>query len=441
MKSRNIFLTCILALLVPAAALAQSAAQEQDINDLRKQLQELREQMARAQRRIDELEKAKANAEASSSPRLAQNQNSPSSGPVARPAPAPDKLAAPKSPTTFASGDWTFKLGGFVKLDLIHDFNAIGSTDTFNVRTVPVDGSPGANTRIHARETRLALSMAGPVNGHDLKLVVEGDFYGANNVIRMRHAYGQWDHWLFGQTWSTFMDEDNIPNTIDFETPLAAPFVRQPLVRFTTNLSKHTQLAFGVEDPDPEVVAPTGVAGKTEKTLPDFTGRFRWNNTRGHLQLSGFVSQTRFRPNKGEPADVTIGGVLASARYRSFGRDTVYGQFSYGPGLGRYRGDVSAAPDASGRMRAVEVIAMTAGYEHYWSPRWFSNIVASPAWVLSDLADPNHRFNYVAANLRYWFLDNRAWAGVEYLYGLRETRSEAQGHANRIQAAVRINFP
>ena len=82
--------------------------------------------------------------------------------------------------------------------------------------------------------------------------------------------------------------------------------MRQALARFTTNLSKHTQLAFGVEDPDPEVVAPRGVVGKTEKTLPDFTGRFRWNNDRGHIQLSGFLSQTRFRPNKGEPTDVMI---------------------------------------------------------------------------------------------------------------------------------------
>jgi len=159
------------------------------------------------------------------------------------------------------------------------------------------------------------------------------------------------------------------------------------------------------------------------------------------VQLSGFVSRTRFRPNIGDPTDVTIGGVLVSARYRSFGRDTVYAQFSYGPGLGRYRGDVSAAPDASGKLKAVEVTALTAGYEHYWSPRWSSNIVASPAWVLSHLADPNRRFDYVAANLRYWFLENRGWAGLEYLYGLKETRNEMQGHANRIQAALRINFP
>ena len=443
MDISKIALTGLLALLVPAGALAQSPAPNPDVTDLQKQLQEMRAQMARMQNRIDEIEKAKASTDASSPGQVAQNQKSPSAAPLAQPVALPAKPLAPKSPTTFTSGDWTLKIGGYVKLDMIHDFNAIGSTDSFNVLTIPVDRTLGTNMRIHARETRLSLSMVGPVQGHDLKLFIEGDFYGANNVVRLRHAYGQWGHWLFGQTWSTFMDEDNIPNTIDSETPLAAPFVRQALARFTTSLSKHTQLSFGVEDPDPEVVAPRGIVGKTEKTLPDFTGRFRWNNSRGHVQLSGFVSQTRFRPDKKPPTDVMIYGGLASARFRMFTRDAIYAQASYGPGLGRYRGDVSVAPDASNRLQAVKVAAVTAGYEHYWSPRWSTNLVASPAWIINKDLGPtfNHRFDYLAANLRYWFLEKQAWVGIEYLYGRRELLNSASGSTNRIQASVRINLP
>ena len=220
----------------------------------------------------------------------------------------------------------------------------------------------------------------GPVEGRDLKLFVEGDFYGTANGFRLRHAYGEYGPLLAGQTWTTFMDEANIPNTIDFETPLAAPLVRQGLLRLTARPSQRTLLALGIEESDPEVLPPRGVAGKTEKTLPDFTGRFRFTNGRGHVQLSGFVGQTRFRPDKGEPTDVTIYGGLASARFRTLLRDVAYAQFSYGPGLGRYRGDLSAAPDADGQLKAVKVMALTLGYEHYWAARWSSNFVASPAW-------------------------------------------------------------
>jgi hypothetical protein len=60
---------------------------------------------------------------------------------------------------------------------------------------------------------------------------------------------------------------------------------------------------------------------------------------------------------------------------------------------------------------------------------------------LGDPATFNRRLDYVAANLRYWFLEERAWLGGEYLYGLREVRSRDRGSANRLQLAVHFNIP
>jgi hypothetical protein len=306
-----------------------------------------------------------------------------------------------------------------------------------------VAGSEGTNTRIHARETRLSLGIGGPASGRDLELFLEGDFYGTGNTFRMRHAYAQYGVLLAGQTWTTFMDETNIPPTIDFETPLAAPFVRQGLLRITTGLSRRSDLAFAVEESDPEILVPPGTLGVTEKTWPDLVARFRYTNSRAHFQLSGFMGQTRFRADTGAASDVVIGGLLASAGLRLLERDAAYFEVGYGPGLGRYRGAPSAALDASGHLGSVDVIGLTAGYLHYWSPRWSSNAVVSPAWVLSEVGDPatsNDSFNYLAVNLQYWFLDQRAWVGGEYLYGRRELRSGAHGSGNRIQVATCFNI-
>jgi hypothetical protein len=169
---------------------------------------------------------------------------------------------------------WEVSLGGFVKLSLIHDFDAIGSPDVFDPRSIPVDGSKGTNTRITARETRLSLGIEGPVEGRDLELFLEGDFFGpgtgTGNTFRLRHAYARYGALLAGQTWTTFMDERNIPPTIDFEHALAAPLVRQGLLRVTTGLSKRSDLAFAVEESDPEVLVPPGVQGAPEKPWPDF---------------------------------------------------------------------------------------------------------------------------------------------------------------------------
>ena len=51
--------------------------------------------------------------------------------------------------------------------------------------------------------------------------------------FRIRHAYGTFGGLLVGQTWSTFMDLDNYPETVDFNGPTGATFIRQPLVRYS----------------------------------------------------------------------------------------------------------------------------------------------------------------------------------------------------------------
>jgi hypothetical protein len=349
-----------------------------------------------------------------------------------------------RPPATFYGGDWGFTIGGRIKLDMIHDFDAITSTDSFDPRTIVVPETAGTNWRIHAREARLSLGIAGPANGRQLRMFIEGDFYGTGNAFRLRHAYGQYGVLLVGQTWSTFMDEDNVPNTIDFETPLAAPLVRQGLVRLTFPVSQSAMVAFGVEEADPEVVSPAGVSGAVEKPMPDITARFRFTGGAGHVQLSGFVGKTRYRATGGDTDDAMIGGVLLSGRLRLFGSDAAYTQVAYGPGLGRYRGGVSAAPDVSNNLTAVEAFALTTGYEHWWSDRWSSNVVFSPAWALDDIGvmgTANTQLTYAAANLFYWFIPNRAWVGGEYLFGRREVSGGTRATANRIQFAVRFNIP
>lgn len=113
---------------------------------------------------------------------------SPEPTPTPAPQPLPTPTPSPEPPTTFSVGSWGFKIDGYVKLDAIHDFDPIGSTDTFNPRTIPVTGAEGTNTRIHGKESRLDLTILGPVEGRDLKLVVEGDFSGSGNTVRLRHA-------------------------------------------------------------------------------------------------------------------------------------------------------------------------------------------------------------------------------------------------------------
>jgi hypothetical protein len=360
---------------------------------------------------------------------------------------SPQTPAQPPTPESkpdgFTVGGFVFKPGGRVKLDLIRDFDPITSEDSFDPRTIAVDDSDGTNSVLHARETRLFLDIRGPVEGKELRMYVETDFYGSSSVFRLRHAYGTYGGLLAGQTWSTFLDENNMPNTIDFESPIAFPSIRQAQVRWTQKLGDTASWSVAVEDNKSSITIPDE-PGKAEYPMPDLATRLRWQGSRAHVHGALFLGKARFRPTAGEPDNVTLWGGNLSSKVKTVGRDYAYAQFTFGDGVGRYRGGVTAVPDASGELHAVGLVALMGGYEHFWASRYSSNVVYSVVSSPDEdfYADTfNKRLDYAAVNLLYWFLPNRAWAGVEYLYGRREVVGGDVGNANRVQFAVRFNLP
>jgi hypothetical protein len=340
-------------------------------------------------------------------------------------------------------GAFVFKPGGRVKLDVIRDFKPIGSEDSFDTRTIPVDGSSGANSNIHAKETRLNLDIRGEVEEHELRMFIETDFYGTSSALRLRHAYGTWNGLLAGQTWSTFMDDDNLPRTIDFESPTAFAQIRQAQARWTQKFGFVTWSA-AVEDNKSAITIPPTIPGKAEYPMPDVVTRFRFDVPRGHVTTSAFIGAARFRPTVGEPDSVTLWGTMVSAKFDTFGRDYIYGVTTLGQGIGRYRGGVTAVPDDTGALHAVGGIAFMGGYEHFWRERWSTNAVYSVADTSDEAfytSAVNKQLHYSAVNLLYWFLGDRAWTGVEYIYGQRQVFGGDDGSAHRVQYAVRFNLP
>ena len=191
--------------------------------------------------------------------------------------------ATPPAFDGFKMGTFTFKPGGRIKLDVIRDFDPIGSEDSFDPRTIPVDGSEGTNSQVHARETRLSLDMRGPVEGSELRMFVETDFYGSGNALRLRHAYGSYKGLLAGQTWSTFVDDANMPNTIDFESPMAFPSIRQARRVSPTKLSEITSWSIAVEDNKSSINHARGRPGQGGVPMPTWP---RASSSKGHAATS-----------------------------------------------------------------------------------------------------------------------------------------------------------
>ena len=333
-------------------------------------------------------------------------------------------------------------LKGYVKFDLIQDFNPINSPSFFDVSKIPTDGSKGTNTHLQANETRLILDFKTPAGKTDLRTYVEGDFYGTNGAFRLRHAYLEvGGKLLAGQYWSNFMDENIIPPTLDFEKPTAYAFVRHGMIRYKITTSKHSYIGLALEEPLIDVQAPAQ-PGKMESLLPDFTARYRYTNTWGHIQLSGFVGVVRFRPTIGSTESTGIFGVNLSGQLNFSKKDYFIYQVIAGPGVSRYRAGKYAAPDANDDLEPISGMGYTAGIRHYWSPTVSSLIVANYGEEDNNSAQPGSDIKssfYGAANV-IWQFHKSAFAGIEYLHGGRKNINDDDGKANRLQFSIQVDI-
>jgi hypothetical protein len=352
-----------------------------------------------------------------------------------------DTTTLPKGWFMLPGTDVRMKFGGYVKLDAIHDFKPIGSPDFFNVATIPVDGSTGSSTHLHAKETRLIIDVRTPSVYGDVRGYVETDFYGSGTSLRIRRAFVDlFDHVLAGQEWSTFMDEDIIPNTLDYEKPGAYAFLRLPMIRFHATMSNTFTVAVALEDPD---VSVTNATGTVRTPVPALTARARIHGTWGHIQLSGGLETVTYAPTSGGEQSTAIyaGNLSGSLR---FGQDKLTFQVLGGPGSAKYRGGESAAciVDQAGTLQAVSGWGATLGYEHRWSDAFSSLVLGN---VGSDDVEQftndalTRTVGYGVVNLLWHYLPG-SFCGIEYLYGERSVVGGQNGTASRLQASIRYAF-
>lgn len=355
-------------------------------------------------------------------------------GTSAVPVPAPLPAGYPPRKS---EPELTLTLGGFVKADLLHDFSPIDSTDSFNPTTIPTDGLAGQNTRLHARQTRLNVTALRPVEGGDLKIFVEGDFFGDRNAFRLRHAYGEHGPWLIGQTWTTFTLIEALPPTLDFETPIAFILLRQTQIRWTHALDERWSFAGALENPE-TVFEPTDIPpGDPLQPWPHGVVRIRRTDDWGQLQLAAVMQDLAYRDPAGDIQNVFGWGVNVSGWAQATERDKLFVQWGVGDGSGSYRGNANAVVE-NGRLRSLGSLGWTVGWEHRYAETLRGDVVFSHGAIDKPPGVPPRAFaasDYLAVNL-IWTPLRKVDCGVEYLYGTRTDQDGRRGDAHRVQAAV-----
>lgn len=357
-------------------------------------------------------------------------------------------------------GNTTISFGGFIKADAIFGSNGNGTLNGYSVGLPRTFASAAASdendwkTGLSARESRISIgTKTEDVVGHTLTTYVEMDFNkemnDGNEVVsnsyspRLRQAYGSWNNWDFGQTYTTFTDLAAMPEILDQGKQAAFMYVTQPMIRYNME-APGGKLMISLENPE------DGFPGNSydDQSYPDLAMRYQIRGKYGFYSIAGLLRN--FEDNAADETKVD-GAVSLSARIPTIGRDDFRLQYSYGA-LGRYMGlltypDVDLAALAMGDVEPLRSYGATAAYRHFWSPAWRSNLVVSHTEIVDDLvASPAGTLSYfdsstsVHASL-LWSAHRNLTLGLEYAYwDFGEIASSSSQQYEQVMASAKLSF-
>ena len=349
---------------------------------------------------------------------------------------------------TIEAGDTTANVYGYAKLDMIYDVdadlgNAVGHG---NIR---LDGQPGSDghTTIHAYQSRLGFTTATPAGGSELKTMIEGDFFGANNNFRLRHAYGEWNGLLAGQTWTNFGGFLGMTPTIDFTGQVGqANIGRQAQLRYTVD-------GFSVALEEPTAIGgavAAGEDGESKNSLPHLTLRYQGGVGDFNYAASGVVREVEYY-NSAQDSDKSSTGwglnLEASAAVAE--GVTLRGSVTHGDGLGSYMYGSPSGPGYVNADGGVSKVRGTGGTAGISVAAGDGNVNLGYGIATVDLDDAvdegafaataNEKFESIYLNY-IWSPINNVSYGIEAGYHSRKQVDGDTGDAVRLQGMVMYNF-
>ena len=377
----------------------------------------------------------------------------------------PDVVSAGDFPGSIRipGSDAAIKFGARIRTAVVLTLDPLGTDDRFLTSSIPV-GVPqtagdARRTNISARASRLNVEFRTPGGIEEVRAFFEGDFAGAGDQFRLRHAYAQYRGFIVGQTWSTFSDPNVNLEDLDFEGISSENVIRQPQLRYWWTKNKN-RIAVALETPQVSVTGGTGV-----NLVPDLIAReFFQGKNGGHVQVAAVFRQIRAQTLSGDVSSTwgaggTVSGVVI-VPVRGLTDRFLY-QVNAGKGIARYINDLNpndlsttSGLDAvfdstTDRFKALPVLGWYVGYEHRWK-EWQQlqtmNLRSTILWSLVAVdnydfmpADSYKRTNRFALNLVF-SPSSRVDAGVEYIWGKRQNLDGQSATANQFQFVGLFRF-
>lgn len=395
-----------------------------------------------------------------------------------------DAVVAGDIPGSFRlpGSDTSIKLYGYAELNAIHEFKGDNSDNDYSTFTpyAPINGTTArkGQTLIHARTSRLGLEASTPTAFGPMGVKIEGDFNNdprtgnaasgltkgailtqqATNSygFRLRQAYGTFAGFTVGQTWSTFMDLDNSPETVDFNGPIGSTFIRQGLIRYTYNAPDIGGLTVALENPVSYAYDATGaVVTDGLSTSPDVVLRWDKGFDWGNVSVRGVTQEVKVVNSNVDAAKRGYGlGATTLLKMRG-GQDMLSLAVTYGSGIGRYFNYIEGAfvDEANNKILTERVVGLVAGYQFKATDTLRYNFVGgwqqnySNAYTefaqANGLGSGQYGINKSVYQLHAGLIYNpvkNVDLGAEYIHGQRKTLAGEKGDLSRFNLMARYTF-
>jgi hypothetical protein len=337
---------------------------------------------------------------------------------------------------------------GYAEAHLIRDLKQPGPSDTFTdlmFQPVPSNNVPNGKTKLTAQTSRFGFESSTPTALGAFNTKLEADFYaysGAGtdnnrNRLRLRHAYGEYAGFLVGQTWSTFMDLDDLPETVDFNGPIGAPFSRRTMIRYTyADAKEGYKLTFAIEDPEDQFGG-----GSTNERMPQLIARADKSFDWGALNVRALAHEKRSILPSGVSQTKRGFGVGVGGSYKLTDKDLLMGQYTRVDGdVDQLYGSNGYAIDATtGAITFDKNQGLVVGYAKTFSDQVRGSLVYGMNRGKTAQAVDNRTLSQFFANVIYAPIKN-VELGAEYIYGQRKTFTPETGKMSRFDLMGRYSF-
>ena len=349
--------------------------------------------------------------------------------------------------------DTKYLIGGYLQVDgLATRRKQTGDAQgTFLVSATPF-GPADSGSQLSVRQSQLNWLSYTPTALGSIETRADANLFATNldgsATPTLQQLYVKIaDRLVVGKAYSTFVDADALPTTLDYNGPSGAMSVQQWLARASIALGSGFTLAAAVEEARADASAGSGALGiGTSARRPDFVARLRYGFDSGHLQVSGLSRRLAAKATIGARTfeQTTDGrGVAASGSLATVGDDSLDWQAVTGKGIGRYFNDAlsptGVAPGSDGRLDLVRTSGVTLYYQRQWAPEWMTNAGASTLWAGNDGTRPGgelRRVTYASANLMHQPLPTLI-VGAEALWGWATRVDGATATNARLQLTLR----